>query len=925
MEIKFTSIQPKIDVDAKKQDKISNNPVEKNQENTEQKVYPDANVMRAYSNVKPSNDTVSKQEVIEFLKQKICKDDALCEQYLATLTDSDGYIQAETFEFLKNSKNKFLALNWIDNSKEDGKINHNMLEMLDAASSYFDGIYNSGFDISNQFKDKNGRFNNDILVLATKLIKENPNNIERLASAMQPIYLTANKEFDKNAIAYHQEHENDKSLREILDEIYEGKNEKGVFSKNRVVIFNALKPHIEIWQAKELLNFADNVENQQEFIELAKDLNNDENIQNAFKVVCNLKKAENNKTELTFDKNSVEFLKNFENLKYKQTVVSDILAKINLPYTEYKPENIAAINKLLNNVYKEEDISAILDAAVYKAGDKKGQFSFENLDKYIDIYNNCLKNIGEVKYISNILSLETDDYALNTINKLYGLSWEKETRYGTETEALKRETLKIIFTLSTMSKDSVPSRQFYRPALDNLNKLMSMQLPMTSAGAFQSFMFIPNFDVIEKLEKIRLDEIGIDTGEMTNNTIQNASEEELFAFKDFMMDYINDKKPKLIEVNLNTNIKDIVEIKYNNQTTLYNMVEKKPVATRDNKYGYEVEHNDTEKNINVKQMFTERNGQKRLYRQIVEKRDADGNLLFTEKMERSDIDGVFNVTKTYPDGKVEDIVKAQKLDNGNILVEKNLTSPEGVKTYYRYEDDVIGNRIMDYKIVDTDGTVLMNQSSTFEVLDENHFITSRNQKSYDIKFNTDSIEVKNMQNGKTKTINVSEFTGGTQDFVIPLLKKIPGDELFNMKEINLKSLSSVENYDNASFNPKEENIKIGRKYLDTGVLLHEFGHAKDGLVFKEISEQIVDDPTLAAEYEKERAAARKTHSEAELDHLAYFGADYHYLGDKKLKEGIAESNMILDVLPQHEVNAIRAHYWMQDFPRVIAKLSKLLY
>lgn len=925
MEIKFTSIQRKIDVDAKKQDKVCDNPVEKNQKNTEPKPYPDADVMRAYANIKPSEETVSRQEVTEFLKQKICKDDALCEQYLAALTDSDGFIKAETFNFVKNAKNKFLVLNWIENSKEDGKINHKMLEMLDAASPYFDGIYNSGFDIPNHFKDKNGRFNNDILVLATKLIKENPQNIERLVSAMQPVYLTADNEFDKNAIAYHKEHENDKSLREILDEIYEGKNEKGVFSGDRVDIFNALKPHIEIWQAKELLNFADNVENKQEFIELAKNLNNDENIQNAFKVICNLKNAENNKTDLIFDKNSVEFLKNFENLKYKQTVVSDILAKINLPYTEYKPENIAAINKLLNNVYKEEDISAILDAAVYKAGDKKGQFSFENLDKYIDIYNNCLKNIDEVKYISSILSLETDDYALDTINKLCGLNWEKETMYGTETEKLNRKSLRMIFTLSTMSKDSVPSRQFYRPILDNLNKLMSMHLPMTSAGAFQGFMLIPDFDIIEKLEKIRLDEIGIDTGDMTNKSIQKASEEDLFAFKDFMMDYIKDKNPKLIEVNLNTNIKDIVEITYNNQSVLYNMAEHKTVATRNDRYGNEIEFNDTEKNITVKQIFSQRNNKKRLYSQVVEKRDKDGNLMYTEKMERSGVNGVFNVTKTYPDGRVEDIVKAQKLENGNILVEKNLTSPEGVKTYYRYEDDVTGNRIMDYKIVDTDGTVLMDQSSTFEVLAENHFITSRNKKSYDIKFNADSIEVKNMQSGEMRTINVSEFTGGTQDFVIPLLKKIPGDELFNMKEINLKSLSSVEDYDNASFNPKEENIKIGQKYLDAGVLLHELGHAKDSLIFKEISEQIVDDPALAAEYEKERSAAREMHSEAELDHMAYFGADYHYLGGKKLKEGIAESNMIMDVLPQHEVNAIRAHYWMQDFPRVIAKLSKLLY
>ena len=925
MEINFKSLQPKISTDSEKQDKVCDTPVEKTSETTEAKVYPDASVMRAYASVKPSETTVSKQEALEFIHSNIIKSDKFDEKFLNILTDSDGYVKTETLDIVRNASNKFKIMDLIENSKENGKINHKLLKILEQALPELEKKFREYDDVPNYLKDKNGRFDNDSIEILGNVVNENPKNAYNFITVFSRAYLTSDKEFDKNAIAYHKEQGTNKELNKILNDIYYGKDENGKFSKDRLEAYNELSPHLESWQASNVLNLLEQADDKKEFIELAKNLKTDEDLQKIFKFVCDIKQSKNNKTEIGFDKNSVEFIKKLKNESFLKEAIPSVLTKINIPYTDYTQENIDTVRKLLTSVYDQKDIETILDAAVYKAGDKKGQFSFENLDKYIDIYNNSAKSISEINFISNVLSLETDDYALDTINKLYGLSWENETRYGTHTEKLNKKALQMVFKLSTLSKNNVPTRKMYRPMLDNLNKLMSMHLPMTSAGAFQKFMIIPDFDIIEKLERVKLDEIGINTDDMTNKSIQEASEEDLFAFKDFMIDYVKDKNPKYVEVNLNTNIKDIVEITYNNQSILYNMVERKPVATRNDNCGYEVELNDTEKNINVKQIFSEKNGEKHLYRQIVEKHDKDGNLLYTEKMERSEVEGVYNVVKTYPDGRVEDIVKAQKTKDGNTLVEKNLTSPEGVKTYYRYEDDVTGNRIMDYKIVDTDGKVLMDQSSTFEVLDENHFITSRNKKSYDIKFNTDSIEVKNIQSGETRTIDIVEFTGGTQDNIVPLLKKIPGDELFKMKEINLKSLSLNNNYDNAAFSPKAEAIGISQKYLEAGVLLHELGHAKDEMAFKEISEEIVNDPSLVADYQKEKAAAREFHSEAELDHLSYFGADYHYLGDKKLKEGIAESNMILDVLPQHEVNSIRAHYWMQDFPRVIAKLSNLLY
>ena len=56
-----------------------------------------------------------------------------------------------------------------------------------------------------------------------------------------------------------------------------------------------------------------------------------------------------------------------------------------------------------------------------------------------------------------------------------------------------------------------------------------------------------------------------------------------------------------------------------------------------------------------------------------------------------------------------------------------------------YENDPEGNRIVDYKITDKNGKVLLNKSQTFEVIDENKFISSRNNDKYEINVTENTI------------------------------------------------------------------------------------------------------------------------------------------------------------------------------------------
>ncbi len=239
-------------------------------------------------------------------------------------------------------------------------------------------------------------------------------------------------------------------------------------------------------------------------------------------------------------------------------------------------------------------------------------------------------------------------------------------------------------------------------------------------------------------------------------------------------------------------------------------------------------------------------------------------------------------------------------------------------------NDPDGNRIFDYVITDKSGKKLLNQSVTFEVIDENHFVSSRNNKKFDIKIQEDNLIIKDLKTKQTRTLELKNFTRDTKELVLPVLKTLPGDELFKMKEIDLKALCATDKIDNAAFSPAEEAIMIKPKYLDDAILLHELGHAKDELMFKEISEKMNKDPGLQEIFNEEKNTYREHFGDSELTKIGYFTADYHYLGANSVHEGIAETNTILSTCPKNEIQSVRSHYWQQYFPRTIAYLAGLL-
>ncbi len=339
------------------------------------------------------------------------------------------------------------------------------------------------------------------------------------------------------------------------------------------------------------------------------------------------------------------------------------------------------------------------------------------------------------------------------------------------------------------------------------------------------------------------------------------------------------------------------------------------------------------------------------------RRDNQNRLIRKETYEKSDVDGMFNVKYEFPNGKVRDVSKVVKdKTTGAVLIEKDMRSPDMTRTQYRYEDDPNGNRIIDYKITSPDGKVLMNQSQSFEVLGENKFRSSRNDRTYFIELDekTNTLSVTDEQKKEKSEIKLQDFVNGDEKKISNMLKTISGDELINLKnnvlridEIDEKLRSYCKSdfnidLDNPNFDSDEPILMYSSLAIsdDPFVFLHELGHATDvggkpffmsrdedtGELGMIVDGAIRNDKDFKEIYEQERQNFLKEFPTNEREHINYFIADEAAPKRPQLGkiETIAETNALLNTYQSTDVIGIRTQYLQQHFPRTIAYLSKKL-
>lgn len=295
-------------------------------------------------------------------------------------------------------------------------------------------------------------------------------------------------------------------------------------------------------------------------------------------------------------------------------------------------------------------------------------------------------------------------------------------------------------------------------------------------------------------------------------------------------------------------------------------------------------------------------------------RDKKGNILEKITTDCSDIKGIYNIKKIHADGRVEVLSSGVKDKfTGIESVKKDMTSLDGTRTQYLYENDPKGNRISDYKIIDKDGNVLLDNSTSFEVVNDNKFISSKNNKKYEINVLENKIDIKNMADSEDRaSIDINAQISGDKNRIIKVLKQISGDELIELAK-NVKSFEGIEKAEDSSFKSQEKKIITGDNLF---VILHELGHTKD----MSKVENLHNNKDLQKIFNKEKKAFLEKFPQAERQNIDYFlNQKDHYKGkDGGLTEVIAESNALLGTHSSLNLTAIRSQYLQQYFPRTIA-------
>ena len=345
------------------------------------------------------------------------------------------------------------------------------------------------------------------------------------------------------------------------------------------------------------------------------------------------------------------------------------------------------------------------------------------------------------------------------------------------------------------------------------------------------------------------------------------------------------------------------------------------------------------------------------------RRDKNGKLIRKETYEKSDVVGMFNVKYEFPNGKTRQISKATvDKKTGHTLIEKDMRSVDMTRTQFRYEDDPKGNRIVDYKITSPDGKVLMKQSQSFEVLGENKYRSSRNDKSYLIEYDKKAktlnvldeqkndgfnIPIKNFVVPKGKEDrNNPEKVEASEQKIVNMLKKIPGDELLNLANTTVQ----IEDIDDKLGSYCSPGIyQMGEDIMafstlnvsdDPFVFLHELGHSTDmcgkfvDLKLNEKGEAtsvkllntLHEDETFKKTYEEERQNFLKEFPTNERNHVDYFIEQEAVAGqpDRGREETIAETNALMNTYQTVDILGIRTQYLQQHFPKTIAYLSEKL-
>lgn len=308
-------------------------------------------------------------------------------------------------------------------------------------------------------------------------------------------------------------------------------------------------------------------------------------------------------------------------------------------------------------------------------------------------------------------------------------------------------------------------------------------------------------------------------------------------------------------------------------------------------------------------------------------KDKDGNVLFKERYQKSEVPYRYNIYRT-ENGKEYIVGLAEKTPAGNVIVEKTIISPGGTKNDCVYGQDVDGSRFTYNRILDSDGSVLMDNRRKLKIIDENHIQSTENGVVYDMKFDFFKGKVTVSQMNEDNVVDIVTREFGTDSDQIapelyPVMKQLPGSLFFEMRDLHFNQIGLVkdESQKNNAFYDGYSNIGISPEQVKQDgafTILHEFGH------FLDDKYKLCTDNDLLKIFEQEKSNFLKITSNKELSNMKYFIDEMHSNEDGAITEIIAETYALLNTLTTDTQIILRGEYLQQYFPKTMAYIAKKL-
>ena len=301
--------------------------------------------------------------------------------------------------------------------------------------------------------------------------------------------------------------------------------------------------------------------------------------------------------------------------------------------------------------------------------------------------------------------------------------------------------------------------------------------------------------------------------------------------------------------------------------------------------------------------------------------DNKGTLIKTVNTVKSELEGVYNKSETYPDGRVVPLQHVYyNPQNGETVISNNMVSPAGIRTEYHFEKSPDNTEIVNYKITDKNGNILLNWENTHQKISENEYISSSNGQVYKVVYDDMKIYITD-NNGKSYTVDLNNKLGVlNREFLMSALKSLPADQLLALNKFPIHIIYDQFDNVNSHWDAQSEYISMGNhtsteeQFLS--VFKHEFGHYIDSR--PDGSKSISENKELEEISKKEHCSIINSLSVLEQEITG------HLIGDglsDPMHEGVAEAIMLLSCgEPFHQIRALN---YMEFFPERIAKTAQL--